>query len=123
MEESYYFAKQLQSLRNNGVMVICSGNIVHNLRKIDWNAKNHGYDWTIDFNKFIINEIQYSVKTKDLTKLFNCNDHQYFTLAVPTAEHFIPLFYALGFATGNNINFFAQGYEMGSLSMDSFIVD
>jgi len=113
----YDLAKELASLRSKGVLILGSGNMVHNLRIIDWNNPDNGFDWAQEAN----------VKFK---KLISENDHQQLInyrklgreveLAVPTPEHFLPLLYALALKAENEeISFFNDKYVMGSLSMTS----
>jgi len=115
----YEFAKELKFLREKDILIIASGNIVHNLRKIDWN-NGKGSDWAIKANKIL----------KDL---IIANNHtalmEYTNLgpdvqeAIPTPEHFLPLLYALALKQkGENITFFNDKLVMGSLSMTSIIV-
>lgn len=116
---SFHFdlAKELISLRNKGVLIIGSGNMVHNLRKVDWGNENSGYDWAIEanngFKSMIINE--------DYNNLVKINDlSSAFQLAVPTPDHYIPLLYTLGLKEKDEpIVFYNDAVVMGSLSMTS----
>ncbi|MDO9257559.1 MAG: 4,5-DOPA dioxygenase extradiol [Bacteroidales bacterium] len=113
----YDLARELAELRNKGVLVIGSGNMVHNLRAVDWSKPHHGFDWAQEANE-------------KFKKLILANDHQqlinYKTLgrevelSVPTPEHYLPLLYALALKTGNEeISFFNDKCVMGSLNMTS----
>jgi len=113
-------AKELAVLRNKGVLIIGSGNIVHNLGIIDWHNPNGGYDWAIEanegFKKIILDED--SLKLTRLSTL-----PKPYQLSVPTPEHYIPLLYALGTKKENeNISFFNDKVIMGSLAMTSLII-
>jgi 4,5-DOPA dioxygenase extradiol len=112
----YELAKELSSLREKGVLIIGSGNIVHNLRMVDWGGK--AYDWTIEFDSRI-------------KKFIDERDHQSVIhyeklgriaqLAVPTNDHYLPLVYILALEEKNEtISYFNEKCEMGSLSMRSF---
>jgi 4,5-DOPA dioxygenase extradiol len=113
----YDLAKELASLREKGVLIIGSGNMVHNLRVLDWDKPNQGFDWAQEIN----------AKFKNL--IFD-NDHQQLInyrnlgrgaeLAVPTPEHYLPLLYALALKTKNEeVTFFNDKSVMGSISMTS----
>jgi len=116
----YQLAKELSPLREKGVLIMGSGNIVHNLSKVAWDKADepeYGYDWAIEandtFKKLIIanrhNElIHYSSLGKEVQ------------LAVPTPEHYLPLLYALALKSENEkVTFFNDKPVMGSLSMTS----
>lgn len=116
----YELSKELQFLRNEDVLIIGSGNIVHNLRLINF-RNNSGSDWANSANE-------------TLKKLILGNDHEslvnYQTLgeevrfAVPTPEHFLPLLYVLGLKTeGEKIEVFNDVVELNSISMTSFLIN
>ena len=113
----YDLAKELSSLRNKGVLIIGSGNMVHNLRAVDWGKPNQGFDWAQEANE-------------KFKKLIAENDHQQLInykklgreveLSVPTPEHYLPLLYALALKTENEeVSFFNDKCVMGSLNMTS----
>lgn len=119
MNEKAHFevGKSLRALRDEGVLIIGSGNIVHNLRKVTWRDPNAGpFDWTTKFDE----EIKQALLTRD-------NDSVIYhklkfpvesPLAVPSDEHYLPLLYCLGASDENDtVTFPYEGYEMGSLSM------
>ncbi len=120
----YDLAKELIHLRRKGVLIIGSGNIVHNLRMLqiknnDFNAE-HGYDWALEINTLIKNKI----KEGDINSLIHyenlSNDSR---LAIPTPEHYIPLLYIMGMRSDNDgISFFNDKVIAGSLSMTSFML-
>src|ERR1051325_7553692 len=114
----YELAKELAKLREKGVLIIGSGNIVHNLGMIDWTGK--AYDWAIEFDatiKKLIDERNHSAiinyyKLGSIAKL-----------AIPTNDHYLPLLYALALQEKNeNISYFNEKCEMGSVSMRSLII-
>ncbi len=107
-------AGQLKELRKKGVLILCSGNIVHNLRMMDWkdiNAKP--YDWTIEFDAFVKKQVD----QRNLEALINYAGKSA-RLAVPTNEHYLPLLYAMGMLYGDEpISHIYEGYQYSSLSM------
>lgn len=118
---SYHFtlAQEIRSLRDKGVMVIGSGNIVHNLGAINWKPGAAPYDWALEFDTTIKQWIERgdSQAILDFQKLGPLAK-----LAHPTYDHFLPLIYALGFRYPNeNPAFFNDDFDMGSVSMRSLI--
>lgn len=119
---SYHFelANKLQSLREKGILIIGSGNIIHNLRMVDFanmDKDNYGYDWAIEvrekINSYLLDGnynplIQYEKQSKA------------FQLAIPTPDHYIPLLYILGLQQKNEqLSLFNDKLVAGSLSMTS----
>ena len=90
----YELARELRSLREKGVLIIGSGNMVHNLRMVAWQQLNDtfGFDWAIEANEkmkhFILNDDHQSLMDYD-------KQGKAFDLAIPTPEHYMPLLYAL----------------------------
>lgn len=107
----------LAPLRDRGVMVVASGNVVHNLRRIDWSRPDHGDDWARSFD-----EAAREIMTTDPGSILRLSEHPAFSLAVPTPDHFIPLLYLAGLAAaaGKAAEVLIDGYAMGSLSMTSY---
>lgn len=116
----YDLAKELYALRKKGVLIIGSGNMVHNLRMVAWdklNDKEYAYDWATKMNN----------KFKDLIQHGNHNPLiNYSTLgkdallAIPTPEHYLPLMYTLGVkGSKDNVSFFNDKAVGGSLTMTS----
>lgn len=119
---SYHFAlaNQLSALRNKGILIIGSGNIIHNLGLVDFKnfeKDNYGYDWAIEAHEKINNWlldgnfqpiIDYDKQGKSVA------------LAAPTPDHFLPLIYALGLKEkSENLSLFNDKLVAGSLSMTS----
>jgi 4,5-DOPA dioxygenase extradiol len=116
----YILAGELMSLRKEGVLIIGSGNMVHNLRLVDWNnldTPGAGYEWAMEANDM-------------MKKLILADDHKAlidyssqgkaFALAIPTPEHYLPLLYILALKQqGEMIRFFNDKAVGGSLSMTS----
>jgi len=113
----YDLARDLQALRNKGVLIMGSGNMVHNLRMLDWNRENSGYDWALEANELFKNLI----RQNDHKKLADYkNLGTAVQMAVPTPEHFLPLLYALALKTEKDeVTFFNDKPVMGSLTMTS----
>ncbi len=116
----YDLAKQLASLRKKGVLLIGSGNMVHNLRMIAWdklNESNYGYDWAIEMNSIFKDKIQ-SGDVKSLIAYEKLGTAA--QLAIPTPDHYFPLLYNLGLQDENDaIRFFNDKSVGGSLTMTS----
>jgi len=120
----YELAKELGSLRDKGVLIIGSGNMVHNLGLIEWsrlNADNFGYDWALEAKekmaRFILNG--------DHGSLINYKANgKTFQLAIPTPEHYLPLLYALALKNRNDkVSLFNDKAVAGSIAMTSVKID
>lgn len=119
----YQLAKQLNKLRRKGVLIVGSGNMVHNLGKIAWNKMNepeYGFDWALEAN----NKMKEFILTENHQALINFkNQGKAFDLAIPTPEHYLPLLYILGLKENKEeINFFNDKAVMGSLTMTSLLI-
>ncbi len=119
----YELAKELKFLRTQGVLIVGSGNIVHNLGRMDWanmNKTNHGYDWAIETNT----RIKEFILNKDHQSLIHFDKMgKAFQLSIPTPEHYLPLLYALALQEENEeTNFFNDVLVGGSISMASIII-
>ncbi len=122
---NYHFelANELSFLRRKGVLIVGSGNMIHNLRVIAWNKMNeseYGYDWAheADFKlKNIING-------GDFKELVNYSKQRgEMEMAVPTPEHFIPLLYTLGLKEETDqLSWFNDKLVLGSISMASLLI-
>lgn len=113
-------AQKLQSLRNKGILIIGSGNIVHNLRMVDWanfDKDNYGFDWAIEARE----KINKNIIDGDFADLINYQKQgKAFDLAIPTPDHYLPLLYTLGLKNDSeNIQLFNDKLLAGSLSMTS----
>jgi 4,5-DOPA dioxygenase extradiol len=116
----YELAKELNSLRQKGVLIVGSGNMVHNLRKVAWNKLNeidYAYDWAQEANDKIK---EYIVK-RDHQPLINYSSQgKAFELAIPTPEHYLPLLYSLALREEEEeINLFNDKAVGGSITMTS----
>lgn len=110
-------ARRLAPLRNAGVMILASGNVVHNLRQLQWNEPNSAYDWAERFDDAVVEQI--SSEPGDALKV---QEHPDYALAVPTPDHFIPLLYIAGLASAESTKpeALVRGYSMGSISMTCY---
>ena len=109
-------AQDLKALRKEGVLILGSGNIVHNLRKVDWGPDAKSADWALEFDELIKNAIlnrDFSTLTAEDSK-----KHSLWNMALPTLEHYLPLLYVIGASEENDpIRFPFEGIQMASLSM------
>ena len=116
----YELAKQLLSLRKKGVLIIGSGNMVHNLRMVAWDKLNepeYGFDWALEMNDIFKNKISNGFH-KELIQYEKL--HKAATLAIPTPDHYYPLLYILALQTDNDkVEFFNDKAVGGSLTMTS----
>lgn len=114
----YELGQKLKSLRDEGILILGSGNIVHNLRLVDFNEKG-GYDFAIEFDEKIKNDIL----NNNHENIINYKDYgDIATLSVPTEDHFAPLLYVLG-ASDGDARVLCEGYDLGAISMTSYIFD
>jgi 4,5-DOPA dioxygenase extradiol len=110
---------RLVALRRSGVLVVGSGNVVHNLGGMDGSLPESGYDWAQRFD-----EAAKQTMADDPSNAARLDGHQDFSRAVPTPDHFLPLLYLAGLAggTGETASLLVDGYAYGSLSMTSYTV-
>lgn len=117
----YNLAKELYDLRKRGVLVIGSGNMIHNLRMIDWNnmaEPGFGFDWAKSLNETFKKRIL-SKDHKDLIEYDRLGEAA--SLAIPTPDHYYPMLYALALMNNkDDVSIFNDEYVGGSLSMTSF---
>lgn len=107
---------RLAPLRERGIMILASGNVVHNLGLVQWNSPNAAFDWSERFDDALVGQL--ADEPSDVLML---TEHADFPLAVPTPDHFIPLLYIAGLAAaGEALKAVVRGHAMGSISMTSF---
>jgi 4,5-DOPA dioxygenase extradiol len=120
-QSHYELAKELSPLRSKGVLIVGSGNMVHNLRMLDWQNTNKGFDWADEADS-------------KLKRLIMENDHKQLAdykslgreiqLSVPTPEHYLPLLYVLALKEEEEtVSFFNEKIVYGSLSMRSLKIE
>jgi len=115
----YELAKQIKSLREKGVLIVGSGNLVHNLRMVDWKRLNdtYAYDWAEEANA----KMKKFIKEGDHKSLINyAQQGKPFQLAIPSPEHYLPLLYTLALKDEkDSIEFFNDKPVAGALTMTS----
>ena len=119
-EDHYAFARQLCALRSRGVLIVGSGNVVHNLQRMQRGASgNQAYDWALEFDQTTggyiqqgnLGALQNFLKLGSLAKM-----------AHPTHEHYLPLLYAAGAVNANEpVRTFNVSYQGGSIAMRSML--
>ena len=114
--KAYKLGEKLAKLREKGYLIVGSGNIVHNLRKIEWDNPK-GTQEADKFDRYISENIS---KRED-EKVIKYEEHEYSNYAVPTPDHFMPILYILGASQGEKPYIFNEMRELGSLSMTSYI--
>ena len=116
----YDLAKELNALRSKGVLIIGSGNIVHNLRMVEWSKmyEHYAFDWAQEANE----KMKHYVLNHDHSSLINYSAQgKSFQLAIPSPEHYLPLLYTLALQDKNEtVELFNDKPLAGSLSMTSF---
>ena len=118
----YHFelAQKLQALRNKGILIIGSGNIVHNLRLVDFanfDRDNYGYDWAIEARETVNN---YLIDGNYQPLIEYEKQSTAVQMAIPSPDHYLPLIYTLGLQQkGERISLFNDKLVAGSLSMTS----
>ena len=111
--------KELSSLRSKGVLIIGSGNVVHNLRQVRWQENAQPFDWAVEFDAIVKKCIEDN-NAKPLLEYQKLG--QIATLAHPTNEHYLPLLYILGLRDNlDQFQFFNDSIDMGSMSMRSVV--
>ena len=123
-EYHYQLAKELASLRKKGVLIIGSGNIVHNLGMVAWdkmNTPDYAYDWATEANE----KIKEYILTNNHNPLIDYKKQgSAFNLAIPSPDHFLPLLYALALKKENEkVTLFNDKALMGSLTMTSVKIE
>ncbi|MEQ4305288.1 4,5-DOPA dioxygenase extradiol [Plantactinospora sp. B6F1] len=109
---------KLAPLRKRGVLIVASGNVVHNLRGMDWKLTDEGYDWAQRFDE--------EAKTRmltDPTEFATLDAHPDYRRAAPTPDHIIPALYLAGLAGATDTpgtDVLVDGYAYGSLSMTAY---
>lgn len=112
-----HLAARLAPLREKGVMIVASGNVVHNLGKVQWQRPDAAFDWAERFDDAVVDQL-----ARDPGDILRVADHPDYGMAVPTPDHFIPLLYLAGLAAAEDIGIspLLRGYAMGSISMTCY---
>jgi len=117
-ENHFQIGQEISSLRDKGVLIFGSGNVVHNLSEISWGMVG-GHPWAVDFDHYIKNEI-IKREYQDVINYENAGKSS--ELAFFTPEHFYPLLYILGASKEDDrVSIFNDSCVMGSLSMTSYL--
>jgi 4,5-DOPA dioxygenase extradiol len=116
----YKLGRQLGALRDEGVMIVGSGNVVHNLRVIQWGAAAAPYPWATRFN----DEVRACLSRREHGPLVGYEAQgDAARMAVPTPEHYLPLLYVIGAQRDDEaLTILTDGIELGSISMLAFAV-
>ena len=118
--EHYELAKQLRPLRDENILILSSGNVVHNLRTIHWQDGAEPYLWAKTFNDFFASEINVN-HHESLIEWERFGDAAH--LSIPTPEHYWPALYTLALQQeGEHAKVYVDGIEMSSISMLSFSI-
>ena len=117
-EYHFQLGRELMALREQGVLILGSGNIVHNLRRIQWDEKAKPYDWALEFD----NRVKLGLESRDFASLMKTAPQtEAGKLSIPTPEHYLPLHYILGASDAKDeLKFEFEEMQNASLSMRSF---
>jgi 4,5-DOPA dioxygenase extradiol len=120
LEQHLELGARLAPLRERGVLVVGSGNVVHNLRLIDWARPDGGEDWAHRFD----DAFRERVVGSDPASVLELVDHPDHAKAVPTPDHYLPAVYLAGLAAtaGHGASTLVDGCTMGSLSMTAYTI-
>lgn len=117
MQYHFDLAKRLASLREKGVLIISSGNIVHNLRKFFENPDAKSFEWTIEFD----NWVKEKINARDFQSLIDYEKHGTSAkLSVPTVDHYVPMIYSLALADKKDDIHYTNEETIASISMRAF---
>lgn len=110
----YELGRRLDALRDQGVLILGSGNIVHNLRLLSRTDRGRGYDWAARFDA----DVQRYLAEGDARALTEYERHPDGPLAVPTPDHYLPLLYVAGLRRNDDeLSILVDGVDLGSISM------
>jgi 4,5-DOPA dioxygenase extradiol len=115
-KEHLELGREIESLRERGVLIVGSGNIVHNLRQMDWNAPHGAYDWAVEFDA----RVKQAVDARDSNALAEPQKWGKALLAAahPSVEHYLPLLYCMGSTSERDaVTYPYEGFDFGSISM------
>lgn len=113
----YQLGQQLAALRDEGIMIVASGNVVHNLRMVKWQGEAEPYPWALSFNQYVRDNLSWEGPAAE-HPLVNFMQHEGAALSNPTPEHYLPLLYVLGARTADEpVSIPVDGNVMASLSM------
>ena len=110
----FQLGQALRPLREEGILIMASGGIVHNLRLLDWSGDSRPKAWALAFEAWVTERLE---KGEHQALVAECAQAPHHAEAVPTSEHFDPLFFALGAAGGSPLATVYDGWQLGSLSL------
>lgn len=119
-KEHLELGREIQFLREHGVLILGSGNIVHNLQRIDWNDPHGAYDWAVEFDA----RVKAAVDSHDASALADPGRWGEGLLATahPTVEHYLPLLYCTGSTDERDaVSYLYEGFDFGSISMRAIL--
>jgi 4,5-DOPA dioxygenase extradiol len=114
--EHLELGREIQALRERGVLLLGSGNIVHNLRQINWDAPHGSYDWAVEFDA----RVKAAIEAHDSSSLSDPArwGRPLLQAAHPTVEHYLPLLYCMGSTDERDeVSYPYEGFDFGSISM------
>lgn len=114
-EYHYQLGQQLKPLRDQGILIVGSGNIVHNLRKIVWEEKAPAFDWAVEFDEWVKAKLVARDHQALISRYLETEAGRF---SVPTPDHYYPLLTVLGATYADeNVTFEFEGMQNGSISM------
>ena len=120
-QEHLDLGREIRTLRERGVLILGSGNVVHNLRQIDWKSTHGAYDWAREFDR----EVKSAVDAHDAGALAEPQKWGETLLATahPTVEHYLPLLYCMGTVDESDaVSYPYEGFDYGSISMRAILL-
>lgn len=119
LEEHLAIGRSLHDLRSEGILILCSGNVVHNLSLMDWSRPDDGFEWALDFDASVRD-----VMSRRPQAAIELSHHPMWSKAVPTPDHFLPLMCLAGLADASSsvAEVLIGGPAFGSLTMTSFVL-
>lgn len=115
-KEHLELGREIRSLRERGVLILGSGNIVHNLGRVDWENPHGAYDWAVEFDA----KVKAGLDAHDARALTSPQHwgEKLLSTAHPTVEHYLPLLYCVGSVDeGDAVSYPYEGFDFGSISM------
>lgn len=118
-EYHFELGKKMRALRDHGILILGSGNVVHNLRKIQWDPKAPAFPWAVEFDGWLKERLEKREFQPLVDPMQSIGEPA--KLSIPTWEHYFPMNYILGASTPEDaLKFEYEGLENGSISMRSF---
>lgn len=116
----YELAKLLAPLRAEDVLILASGNVVHNLRTVDWRSDAPALPWATEFNDYFLEQLN----ARNDANLINWRDAEHGAkMSIPSPDHYWPILYTLGVTEKNEVSkIITNGIELGSISMLGFSI-